>query len=106
MGIRVIAFDAVHTLIHPSPDAISVYEAFAKNYLPDLPTESIGKRFRQAFAIQERFDESILKWRTDEDRERERWHSIISHTLPGLPDRARDELYQHFAEPEELGHIS
>lgn len=100
MSIRVIVFDAVHTLIHPSPDAISVYEMMATKYLPELFIDSIPKRFRTAYAIEERYDEMVLHWRTDEDRERQRWHNIIQHTLPGLPEVARDELYQLFADPQ------
>ena len=99
MTIRVIAFDAVHTLIHPCPEAMSVYESMATKYLPELVQGSIARRFHVSYGIQERFDEMVLNWRTDEDRERQRWHSIINHTLPGLPDIARDELYQHFAHP-------
>ena len=96
--IQVIAFDAVFTLIHPEPDALDVYQYYAEKYQLNLPSQPLAQRFRQAYQYQERYDQAN-GWHTDENRERQRWHNIIAHTLPGLPDGGRDKLYHHFAQP-------
>ena len=98
MSIRVIAFDAVHTLIHPMADAIGVYESYAKKYLPDLQIGTIGQHFKIAYGVEE-YSDRDNHWRTDENREFQRWRKIVHRTMPGLPNDAWDELYQHFAKP-------
>jgi putative hydrolase of the HAD superfamily len=101
-GTRAVFFDAVGTVLHPTPGAPVVYAAAAARY--GLPADSgaILDRFREAFRLEEAADERA-GWVTSEDRELARWRAIVRATVPGAPDECFDELFQHFARPEAWG---
>ena len=97
-GIRAVVFDAVGTLIVPSPGVPEVYAAAAARHDVTVDRAVIGERFRAAFRREERVDEAN-GWVVDEDREYERWRAIVRGTLPETNDRCFRELYDHFSVP-------
>jgi putative hydrolase of the HAD superfamily len=60
----------------------------------------ISQRFRDAFQIEEEKDEGS-GWRTDEERERRRWRSVVASTLHEVanPGECFAELWNHFSLP-------
>jgi putative hydrolase of the HAD superfamily len=98
-GTRAVFFDAVGTVLHPTPGAPVVYaEAAARYGLPADPAMML-ERFRAAFRREEEADERA-GWVTSEARERDRWRAIVRETLPGAPDECFERLYDHFARPD------
>ncbi|HET6574346.1 MAG TPA: HAD family hydrolase [Fimbriiglobus sp.] len=96
---RAVFFDAVGTVLHPTPGAPVVYaEAAARYGLPADPA-AILERFRAAFRREEEADERS-DWVTSEGREVARWRTIVRETLPGAPDVCFELLYNHFARPD------
>lgn len=98
--IRAVAFDAVGTLIHPDPSAGEVYAAVALRHGSRLSLTEIRTRFIAAFAEQEQLDlrHGVA---TSEQRELQRWQTIVARVLDDVPDPAAcfAELYDHFARP-------
>lgn len=100
-GIEGIVFDAVGTLIEPNPSVAAAYTAVAHRQGVDLEPEEVHARFRVHFQSDEiHAEQGVLS--TDEATERRRWRRIVSGVLPELPDpnRAFDELWEHFSRPE------
>jgi putative hydrolase of the HAD superfamily len=99
--IRAVFFDAVGTLIEPAPSAVDVYLAAARRHGTRLSRQTIAKRFRAAFCLEEAIDRN-RGWRTDEEREQQRWRSIVGTVLDDVrdPEACFAELWQHFARPE------
>ena len=99
--IRAVFFDAVGTLLHPEPDAAAVYAEVGCRLGSRLDVPTIRRRFRAAFARQDEVDRAN-GWRTSEEREVERWRSIVAETLDDIsdPEQCFLTLYQHFAQPE------
>lgn len=99
--IAAIVFDAVGTLIVPEPSAADVYAAVGRKYGSRRGVPEIAARFRAAFAREEQLDRTRYGLRTSEEREIERWRSIVAAVLDDVSEPARcfEELYQHFAGP-------
>jgi putative hydrolase of the HAD superfamily len=106
--IRWIAFDAVDTLIKPTPSVAAIYHAAGARHGSRLALEQISARFRLAFARAE--EEGVLScdcpaaeepWHTCERRERLRWKSIVEAVLDDVVDQAAcfDDLFVHFSRP-------
>jgi putative hydrolase of the HAD superfamily len=100
-GIRAVFFDAVGTLIHPEPAAPAVYAAAGRRHGSSLEVEEIAARFRSAFRRQEEVDRRH-GWRTDEEREVERWRRIVGEVLDDVhdPEACFQELFAHFGRPD------
>ncbi len=100
-NIQAVIFDAVGTVIHPSPPAPAVYAEVARRFGSDLPVSVIRRRFIDAFREEEALDVS-LGLRTSEQREIERWQRIVARTLGDVADPATcfDELFEHFSQPQ------
>jgi putative hydrolase of the HAD superfamily len=103
--IRWIAFDAVDTLIRPTPSVGSVYHDIGVRHGSRLPREQIVARFRQAFARTN--EEGTLscncpdaneEWHTCESRERMRWKIIVETVLDDVSSQQAcfEELFTHF----------
>ena len=94
-----VLFDAVGTLIEPDPPVAEAYQAAGRRYGSHLSCEEILRRFRAAFARQERLDEMELFGRTDASRERRRWQTIVGEVFDDVADSTRlfDDLWRHFA---------
>ena len=98
---RAVIFDAVGTLIHPTPSVATVYAEFAARHGAEIAPETIRARFPAAFRKQETIDRDA-GWVTSEARERQRWQQIVTETLYKVPDAEAcfRELYEHYAQPE------
>jgi len=99
-GMRAVAFDAVGTLITPDPPVAAVYHAAGRRYGSRLTADQVGPRFRATFRAEEDCDRAT-GWRTDPDREAERWRRIVSAVLDDVtdPEACFRELWDHFARP-------
>jgi putative hydrolase of the HAD superfamily len=99
-GIRGVIFDAVGTLMDPEPSVAAAYAAAAERQGVALAVELVRGRFRSAFARDE-VAEGGGPLSTDEATERRRWRRIVAECLPEVPDpdRAFDELWDHFGDP-------
>jgi putative hydrolase of the HAD superfamily len=99
-SIRGIVLDAVGTLIEPRPSVAEVYASAAKRQDVDLDIAVTRSRFRQLFATLES-GEPDNPFATDEPNERRRWRAIVAGCLPEVldPDRAFEELWDHFGNP-------
>jgi putative hydrolase of the HAD superfamily len=93
--VGVVVFDAVGTLIEPSPSAAQAYADAAARQGHPLAVPMVRERFNQAFVRREAAPE------TSEARESELWRQIVADTLPEIPepDRAFHELWLHFGNP-------
>lgn len=96
---RAVFFDAVGTVLHPTPGAPAVYAEAAAGYGLTIDPATILARFREAFRREEVADERA-GWETSEEREVARWRAIVRESLPGAPDECSELLYYHFARPE------
>jgi putative hydrolase of the HAD superfamily len=99
-GIEGIVFDAVGTLIKPDPSVAAAYTAAARRQGVELSLEEVRARFQVHFQSDEvHGEQGVLS--TDEATERRRWRQIVAGVLPELadPDRAFDELWDHFSSP-------
>jgi putative hydrolase of the HAD superfamily len=101
---KCIAFDAVGTIIHPTPAAAAVYFQVARRFGSQLGMEEIGRRFSKTFRDTEQGDltaEAGVRLVTSESREKERWEQIVAVVIDDIPDTAAcfAELFAHFARP-------
>jgi putative hydrolase of the HAD superfamily len=99
--IQAVCFDAVGTLLFPEPRAHLVYAAVGARHGSRHEAEAIRQRFAEAFAEQEDLDRA-QGWRTSEEREYQRWQSIVGRVLDDVDDPAAcfRALYEHFARPD------
>jgi putative hydrolase of the HAD superfamily len=102
---RWIAFDAVGTVIHPTPSAGEVYYEAARRFGSRLARDEISRRFKVAFRETERPRAAADLARllaTSEVRERERWQDIVAAVIDDVSDSAAcfAELFAHFARPQ------
>jgi putative hydrolase of the HAD superfamily len=97
--IRAVAFDAVGTVITPTPSAPEVYAQVARSFGFHDDPATIYQRFCQAYFHEESHDQDS-GWTTSLEREVERWQNIVQATLPGTPSDCFVQLYQHYARPE------
>ena len=99
--VRSVIFDAVGTLIHPTPSVATVYAEFASQHGAAIAPDTIRARLPAAFRKQEAIDRDA-GWVTSEARERQRWQQIVTETLHEVPDADAcfRELYEHYAQPE------
>jgi putative hydrolase of the HAD superfamily len=98
---RAVFFDAVGTLLHPVPGALSVYADFARRHGLDTTPAAIRARFLEAYRAEESAD-AASGWVTSEEREQHRWRRIVTESLAGVrdADACFRELYEHFARPD------
>jgi putative hydrolase of the HAD superfamily len=98
---RCIAFDAVGTLIRPTPPAGEVYHRVGRRFGSRLPADEIVRRFGQAFRDSEQADAG-LRLVTSEAREKERWREIVAAVIDDVADTAGcfADLFGHFARPD------
>jgi putative hydrolase of the HAD superfamily len=101
---RCIAFDAVGTLIHPTPPPGEVYFQVGRRFGSQLSADDIGRRFKKAFRDSERADflgVSGPLLATSEALEKERWRQIVAAVIDDIADNngCFAELFAHFASP-------
>lgn len=97
--IRVVAFDAVGTLIFPEPGVVPLYHSFGVEIGSTKSVEEIHARFARAYESE--FEHSQSHARTNEEIERERWRRLVSHVFDDVPVREAqfEVLWKHFADP-------
>jgi putative hydrolase of the HAD superfamily len=100
-SVRAIFFDAVGTLIHPQPPAVTVYAATGRRFGSRRTPEEIAVRFEAAFRRQEESDRAA-GLRTDEAHEVARWRAIVGEVLDDAtdPEACFQALFAHFARPD------
>ncbi|CAN5899636.1 HAD family hydrolase [soil metagenome] len=98
--IQGMVIDAVGTLIDPVPSVGNVYAEAARRQGVEIRDEEVRERFKRSFGADE-VDDLRGPLATDEAIEQRRWRRIVADVLPGLPDpeRAFNELWNHFARP-------
>ncbi|MGH7200676.1 MAG: HAD family hydrolase [Planctomycetaceae bacterium] len=98
--IRCIAFDAVGTLIEPSPSVASVYHEAGRRYGSRLSPEEVAARFHEVFrrSAETAGDAELT---TSEEQERRRWREIVAAVFDDVCDHEAcfAELFAHFARP-------
>jgi putative hydrolase of the HAD superfamily len=106
--IRWIAFDAVDTLIQPTPSVSAIYHQVGVRHGSRRTRDEVAARFRQAFsrlnqegALSCGCAEAADSWHTCEMRERLRWEAIVESVLDDVASRDEcfDELFAHFGQP-------
>ncbi len=97
LRLRAAYFDAVGTVLHPSPGAPAVYAGAARRR--GLDPDGLLDRLRASYLAEEATDR-VDCWVTSEAREVARWRTIVAATLPGGDDDLFAELYGHFARPD------
>ncbi|HEY1191425.1 MAG TPA: HAD family hydrolase [Gemmata sp.] len=99
-GVRAVVFDAVGTLIVPEPSAPAVYATTARRYGLELTPAEARARFISAYRAEEAADVA-RGWATCEERERDRWRTIVATTLAGVsdPESCFVYLFDHFSLP-------
>lgn len=99
--IQGIVFDAVGTLIEPSPSVALAYVQAAARQGVVVETHVVKERFHHYFRNDE-VDDLNGPMATDEVLERRRWRRIVGNVLPDLPnpDRGFEELWDHFSHPQ------
>jgi putative hydrolase of the HAD superfamily len=103
--IRFVLFDAVGTLIYPSPPVAEVYAAAGRRFGSALTATEIRPRFIRALAREgearegEAPAEPLLE--TNENRERRCWQQIVADVFDDVRDYTQlfDKLWNHFADP-------
>jgi putative hydrolase of the HAD superfamily len=95
--VKAIFFDAVGTLIHPEPPAITVYGEVGRRLGSQLQREVIRANFARAFCRQDELDKAN-GYITDERREVQRWQAIVAESLTDLPnaDEVFANLFSYF----------
>jgi putative hydrolase of the HAD superfamily len=91
-------FDAVGTVLFPTPTASVVYAQVAARHGLTLDPDAVRSRLWAQFRLEEAADRAA-GWTTSEARERDRWRKIVLAAVPAASDELFDELYQHFAQP-------
>ena len=99
-GIRGIVFDAVGTLIKPVPSVAEAYTAAASRQGVAIKPAEVRERFQHHFQNGGEHAGNGL-FSTDEETERRRWRAIVAGVLAEVPDpdRAFEELWDHFSQP-------
>ncbi|WP_165248334.1 HAD family hydrolase [Paludisphaera soli] len=99
--IQGIVLDAVGTLIQPTPSVAEAYTQAAARQGVELDPKEVKGRFNAAFRSDLVEGEAGFL-STDEGVERRRWREIVARVLPEVPDpdRAFDELWDHFGRPD------
>jgi putative hydrolase of the HAD superfamily len=100
-GCEGIILDAVGTLIDPEPSVARAYADAALRQGLVVEIAEVKRRFGRYFRDDE-VDEQLGPMVTSEAIENRRWRRIVGNVLPDLPDpdRAFDELWDHFGRPE------
>jgi putative hydrolase of the HAD superfamily len=100
-SIRAVFFDAVGTLIHPDPPAPVAYARIGGGFGSRITPETIRERFQVAFQREEQKDRAVAL-RTSEQREIERWRSIVYAVFDDVTDKEEcfADLFAHFGRPE------
>jgi putative hydrolase of the HAD superfamily len=104
ISVRGIIFDAVGTILRPAPPFPVIYQAAARRMGVELEQSVIYQKFVVSFGASDEYDRTVLGYRDSEQRERDRWHAIVSSVFaefvsgPKL-DALFEELFAHYGQP-------
>lgn len=97
-----ILFDAVGTLIYPSPSVTDVYQQAGAGEGLSLSREEIASRFRTAFAAHAYPIDPSSSASTTAEPDKARWRKIVHQVFAELAGPARESVFQmlwaHFAD--------
>lgn len=101
MNIRWVVFDAVGTLIYPTPDVATAYHQAGARHGSRRSIDDVRSRFQTAFRTMNSSDGSSAELQTSEAIEVARWKRVVDFVFDDLPSTGDcfSELYQHFARP-------
>lgn len=93
--VRLVAFDAVGTLLVPEPSVAQAYWMIAKKYGCQLSQADIRLRFQTAMQARPAGE-------VNEITEKNFWRSTVASVLGAVEqeDQCFEEIYNHFAKPE------
>lgn len=96
-GIRLVVFDAVGTLIHPSP---SVADVYCQCFLRHTGERVARKAVQTALSAALNARNAAGDFSTDESREEEFWRQLVADLCPltAAADACFEELFAHFGE--------
>jgi putative hydrolase of the HAD superfamily len=99
VGVSVVVFDVVGTLIEPSPSVAVAYQRAASRHGLTVDTDVIQQRFKAAWRRQEMVDAAAVPaFATSRGREAERWRAIVDDVFSGSAASAAifADLWGHF----------
>lgn len=101
--VRWVVFDAVDTLIEPTPSVGEAYWQIGRRYGSQRTLEDVRTTFRSAFVASEQtcFTPE-RRGQTSELEEHRRWKWIVTQVLPDVvdADACFEALWEHFAHPD------
>ena len=102
--VRGIVFDAVGTILRPAPPFPVIYQQAARRLGIELEQSAIFAKFVTAFGASDEYDRDVLHYQDSEQRERDRWHAIVSSVfaeyLSGSAlETLFEELFSHYGQP-------
>ena len=97
--IRAIFFDAVGTVLFPTPSASSLYVQVAAKHGLKLEEADVRARLWTQYRTEEALDRAG-DWATSEAREVARWQNIVQQAIPHATPELFTELYRHYATPD------
>jgi putative hydrolase of the HAD superfamily len=100
-SIRCVAFDAVGTVIYPTPSVSQVYANIAARHGSKLSAAEIRSRFESAMSVFDD-DSAANDFQTSEQRETELWREVVGRVLTDVEsaDACFDELFDWFGRVE------
>lgn len=103
-SVRGVIFDAVGTIIRPAPPFPVIYQAAARRFGIELDQTVIYQKFVASFGASDIYDRDVLQYRDSEQRERDRWHAIVSSVFAEFFSGAEldslfEELFAHYGRP-------
>jgi putative hydrolase of the HAD superfamily len=101
MRISAIFFDAVGTLLEPTPAVVDAYLRVSHAHGFFIARDELKRRMLAAYQRQEELD-LAANWQTSEARESDRWRTVVGESFAGAErvDAIFEELHSWFAKPE------
>lgn len=104
LQVRGIIFDAVGTILRPAPPFPVIYQAAARRLGIELEQPAIFAKFVTAFGASDDYDRDVLHYTDSEQRERDRWHDIVSsvfaeHLTSTALETLFEKLFSHYGRP-------
>jgi len=103
VGVGVVVFDVVGTLVEPSPSVAVAYQQAAARHGLTVEAPLIQQRFKAAWRRQEAVDAAAVPaFATSRDREAERWRAIVQDVFVGVDASGAifTDLWEHFGRVE------
>jgi putative hydrolase of the HAD superfamily len=103
VGVGVVVFDVVGTLVEPSPSVAMAYQRAAARHGLTVDVPLIQQRFKAAWRRQEAIDAAATPaFATSRDREAERWRAIVEDVFVGADAAGAifTDLWDHFGRVE------